>query len=143
MSTQLTAMQTCYFPKYKMPRGEKNLGKLKHILTGRVFGRLTVVAFYGRIEDGVLKQWRDEKRLLKLQRLPLPGFPKPMRAGQPYWRCRCECGNESIVCAHNLIREKPPHSRSCGCLRKELMEKQQTAAMRLLRLVEAAQKAAA
>jgi hypothetical protein len=114
-----------------MPRG--NPGRLKHILTGRTFGRLKVIGFYGRIETGVLRAWRNEKR---------PGFPLPMRIGQPYWRCRCACGGESIVSTWNLMRETPPHSRSCGCIRAEKQKLKLKAALTLLAMVESAQKAA-
>lgn len=39
------------------------------------------------------------------------------RGRQRVWRCRCECGNE-IQTTGSLLRNG--HSRSCGCLRKEL-----------------------
>jgi hypothetical protein len=32
------------------------------------------------------------------------------------WRCRCECGNYTVVRSHNLTTR---HTRSCGCLHKE------------------------
>lgn len=34
-------------------------------------------------------------------------------------RCRCDCGNETIVWSFNLRR---PNTRSCGCLRREMRE---------------------
>lgn len=34
------------------------------------------------------------------------------------WLCRCECGNERVVRRGDLVMGK---SRSCGCLRRELM----------------------
>lgn len=34
------------------------------------------------------------------------------------WRCRCECGNEIVAFACNLL--KPGHTRSCGCLLRDL-----------------------
>lgn len=37
-----------------------------------------------------------------------------------YWRCRCQCGNEVVVEESHL---KDGHTRSCGCLRRELMQK--------------------
>ena len=36
------------------------------------------------------------------------------------WLCRCDCGNEKIVVADNLSSGK---SKSCGCLKKELLSK--------------------
>lgn len=36
--------------------------------------------------------------------------------GSVVWRCRCDCGNESLVSANAL---KEGNTRSCGCLKKE------------------------
>jgi hypothetical protein len=36
--------------------------------------------------------------------------------GRQRWRCRCECGNETIVMRGSLITA---HTRSCGCLMRE------------------------
>lgn len=52
-------------------------------LTGAVFGRLTVL---GKAES---------------------------QKGSGYWRCRCECGKETVVRYGNLISG---HTKSCGCL---------------------------
>lgn len=53
-------------------------------LTGKKFGRLLVIEYVGR----------------------RPG------KGDSHWRCKCSCGNESIVAGYNL---KCGASRSCGC----------------------------
>lgn len=50
---------------------------------GKSFGSLTVTAYDGR------------------------------RGGKHYWRCRCSCGREAVVCQSNL---QAGHTRSCGCL---------------------------
>jgi hypothetical protein len=39
-------------------------------------------------------------------------------AGKSYWRCRCDCGREADVLASNLRQNG---SRSCGCLRDEML----------------------
>ena len=40
--------------------------------------------------------------------------------GQTMWKCKCECGNETIVSAHNLTRG---NTKSCGkCIRKNRYE---------------------
>lgn len=39
------------------------------------------------------------------------------------WICLCSCGNESLVLTNNL---KTGHSRSCGCLQKEITKKRLT-----------------
>ena len=38
------------------------------------------------------------------------------KGGRTAWKCRCDCGNESVVVATNLKRGKV---NSCGCLNKE------------------------
>lgn len=41
-------------------------------------------------------------------------------AGGATWLCRCKCGNEKIIRLSNL---KSGTTKSCGCLRKEKLEK--------------------
>ena len=55
-------------------------------ITGQKFGRLTVLSF-----DSVKKH-------------------------QSMWKCKCDCGNETIVSASHL---KSGHTKSCGCLMRE------------------------
>ena len=38
--------------------------------------------------------------------------------GQYYWRCRCRCGNETIVRQNNLLTGK---TKSCGCLQARVV----------------------
>lgn len=49
---------------------------------GKQFGDLTVIAYDGK------------------------------RSGKHWWKCRCSCGNETVVCQSNL---KDGHTTSCGC----------------------------
>lgn len=35
-----------------------------------------------------------------------------------YWKCKCDCGNEVVVCGSNL---KSGNTKSCGCLNIEKM----------------------
>ena len=56
----------------------------KRDLAGRQFGKLTAIEDTGR-----------------------------RRRGHRLWRCRCKCGNETIVDQSNLVRG---HTKSCGCL---------------------------
>lgn len=63
-------------------------------LTGQVFGYWTVL-----YKDGCLKN------------------------GEPKWRCRCKCGNERTVIAHNLRNGR---SQSCGCRHSERMTETHT-----------------
>ena len=62
-------------------------------LTGKRFGRLTVIK-----RDGSHVRADGQSR--------------------PTWRCRCDCGNETIVIGANL---RTGFTRSCGCLRKETL----------------------
>lgn len=40
--------------------------------------------------------------------------------GRRYWRCKCDCGNESIVLTSSLATGR---TKSCGCLQKETASK--------------------
>lgn len=59
-------------------------------LTDQKFGKLTVVKKAGSCSNGVL------------------------------WKCKCECGNETIVASSQLQSNK---TKSCGCLQKEIVSK--------------------
>lgn len=56
-------------------------------LTGQKFGRLTVI-----------------------ERVP-------NKSKHTYWRCKCDCGNETVVAGYTLTHGL---TRSCGCLNDEL-----------------------
>ena len=57
-------------------------------LTGKVYGRLTVIEFSHSTSNY-----------------------------QSLWRCKCDCGNETLTCTANLNNGK---CKSCGCIRKGL-----------------------
>ena len=65
-------------------------------LTGKRFGRWTVIARKGS---------------------KMYGEPNAS-SSFPLWLCRCDCGTEAIVMGENL---KNGRSKSCGCLRDELL----------------------
>lgn len=52
-------------------------------------------------------------RLVALNKVPAP---KETELTGAWWRCRCDCGNETVVLSHNL---RYGMTRSCGCLRRE------------------------
>ncbi len=62
----------------------------KKDLTGQRFGRLTVLEFV------------------------------PNDKHHSYWKCKCECGNTSIICISSLISGD---TKSCGCLGDEQRKK--------------------
>jgi len=66
---------------------------MKEDLTGKKFGRLT--AIHPVAKEGSRKR---------------------------FWRCRCDCGNETVVEEFHL---KSGHTKSCGCYRRELPRKRQ------------------
>lgn len=68
--------------------GCKNKGILLHDLTGKRFGYYTVIE---RTEN---------------------------KNGRTMWKCRCDCGEERIVFASNLVRGL---TRSCGCKQRDLL----------------------
>ena len=64
-------------------------------ITGEKFGRLTVI-----------------------EKVPRPSHIKSQKT--TYWRCLCDCGNETIATKSGL---KSGNTRSCGCLLKESKSK--------------------
>jgi len=50
-------------------------------------------------------------KLLVLEEMPRKKGEYPIR-----WRCRCDCGKETIVCGISL---RSSNTKSCGCLHKE------------------------
>lgn len=70
--------------------------KKAHDLTGRIFGRLTVIE----------RDFNYEKNF--------------NTRSQTYWKCKCTCGNISTKGGYDLTAGK---IQSCGCLRKEIAQK--------------------
>jgi hypothetical protein len=62
-------------------------------LTGKIFGRLTVI----ELADKLIK---------------------PNNKFVTMWKCKCECGNEIIVRSHSLISK---NTKSCGCLYEDTL----------------------
>jgi len=73
-------------------------------LTGRVFGKLTVLT--------------EAPCRVTIS----PGHP-PQR--KRYWHCQCDCGNAAIIPQVSLLRSVIP-TRSCGCWGKERRRKAST-----------------
>lgn len=69
--------------------------KVKRDLTGKRFGRLTVIK---QVEDHVQKSGRHESQ----------------------WLCKCDCGNETMVTGSHLVWND---TESCGCKAKEASSK--------------------
>ena len=68
------------------------MGKRAPDLMGKKFGDLVVVA---RAEND---RWNNAR-----------------------WLCQCACGNKTVVVAHRLGRRRSP-TRSCGCLRRKIID---------------------
>ena len=66
------------------------MGRKREDLTGRRYGRLTVISY----NEEVSKQ-----------------------KGRAYWNCKCDCGNEVIVRGDSLTSES---TKSCGCYNREM-----------------------
>ena len=64
-------------------------------LSGKRFGRLTVIKRYGTYTSPA-----DESKAAT-------------------WLCRCDCGAKTVVLGSNL---KSGRSQSCGCLRREKLK---------------------
>lgn len=67
-------------------------------MTGQRFGRLTVLERAENYQYDTGAGWYSTKAV---------------------WRCRCDCGAETVVIGSNLRRGA---TRSCGCLRSEQMK---------------------
>jgi len=61
---------------------------VKTDLPGKTFGRLTVISYEGRLGN-------DRRH---------------------HWRCKCECGNETVVAERYLLEGR---TLSCGCIKAE------------------------
>lgn len=72
------------------------MGRVAEDLSGRRFGRLTVIK-------------REVKSNVKNKK--------------PYWLCRCDCGNKKIIKATELKNGK---TQSCGCLKIEKIKESNT-----------------
>lgn len=70
-----------------IPKTTARKGAVAEDLTGRIYGQLTVMY---RVEN---------------------------KNGRTQWRCRCTCGREKTVTAHDL---KAGRVLSCGCLKREV-----------------------
>ena len=87
--------------------------KLKEDLIGKVFGRLTVLSFYGY------------KTCKSSDRKGLKGLSQ--------YVCLCSCGNKKIVTRNCLITGK---TKSCGCLRRETTSKMSKSRRRIPNTLE-------
>ena len=72
--------------------------KVKEDLTGRKFGRLTVIE---QAEDYIT--------------------PNKLKIAQ--WLCKCDCGNEIVARGASLTRARNA-TKSCGCIQKEVAREQ-------------------
>ncbi len=82
---------TCLADSGQLRKGyKKSCGCLQHPplkgFLGQRFGQLTVIGYDGR------------------------------RGGKHYWRCRCDCGQQTVVCQSNL---QSGHTKSCGCTQRQ------------------------
>lgn len=69
---------------------KSSMGRLMEDLTGRRFGRLTVLG-------------------------PAP-TPKEDKYRRPYWECKCDCGRVKAIAGQYL---RSGSSKSCGCLLRQ------------------------
>lgn len=65
----------------------------------------------------ILKNISNQKfgRLLAIERV---GAPSSTKSKEAFWRCKCDCGNETVVSGYML---RIGHTKSCGCYNKELL----------------------
>ncbi len=56
----------------------------------------------------------------KYGRLTVLGLAGRDAAGRQRWLCRCDCGSQRVISSGDIRRKHKP-TRSCGCLRAEVM----------------------
>lgn len=82
---------------------------------------LTMKKFRNRL-DSKLPQVGQQRG-----RLTITEYVGHDHRGHSYWRCRCSCGNEVVVCASSLRDGGRGHkTRSCGCLKRERLREART-----------------
>jgi len=69
----------------------------------------------------------------KFGRLTVIKFSHIDKSGHTYWKCKCDCGNETIVQGSSL---KNGNTKSCGCLYAESTVKNRVAGAAKYRLPE-------
>lgn len=103
--------------------------KIKELYEKKGYSILRIANEIGR-SDGTVKKYVQEMKLVKpakptivgerygrLTVLELDHVEKSRR----YWKCSCSCGGTTVVREGNL---KNGITKSCGCLRKEHVERQ-------------------
>ena len=60
---------------------------------------------------------------IKSGRLTVIGFDHKTKTNHVYVKCRCECGNETVVRASSILRKI---TQSCGCLGREKSKEKAT-----------------
>lgn len=58
------------------------------------------------------------KRFGRLVAIRVDHIQKYPRGSRVYWLCKCDCGNEKVICANKLTTG---WTQSCSCLHKEMM----------------------
>ena len=54
-------------------------------------------------------------RLVVIERAPRPPYYEGTYA---WWRCRCDCGNETVVRGRRLTNGE---TKSCGCYKRDVL----------------------
>lgn len=62
--------------------------------------------------------WRKDLTGMKFGRLTVISYSHTNKNRCPFWNCKCECGNELKI---NGASIKSGHTKSCGCLNKEVI----------------------
>lgn len=54
----------------------------------------------------------------RFNKLYVLNFDHMGERGATFWRCRCDCGNETVVSRHSLVSG---HTKSCGCRQRDVV----------------------
>ena len=89
-----------------------------------ICGNTTIVSGHNLIKGSVKSCGCSKIKDLTGQtfgRLTVLEFAGINNQGGSMWRCKCSCGNECILSGHSMVTG---HTRSCGCLNKDILKSQ-------------------
>ncbi len=89
---------------------------MRQDLTGKAFGRLTVIKEAERKNRDCSREKSRDITGMRFGRLTAIRPASLQEGGAGFWKCRCDCGAE-VICSKDSLCQG--NTRSCGCLQEE------------------------